>query len=621
MTENYIFSGIGHALGKFVITNDELEIAVHKGFLKGFNEHRICESASFKEFLKDHPEVSPFHWFAEYKMGFRTRNHVVPFPPTKTKLQGAENSLHLAVKAVQNALDDAGVHPEEIDAWFLSTATPHEQAPGMCSTLKCFFVNHHNQTPTMTVTSACVGFNINIERSIEFFKCNPNAKHVVIVHAEVMSALLQRKTDFVPFTTFADASAAIVCSKVMAEKREGVLSIVNHEDLNMIDFLGANKHGDLYMDAGIVKNRAIENICKASFESLKIAGWELKDIELMVPHQTGNAIVHGAAEKMGFPLNKTFQEVQLNHGNLSGASIPLGLSILKKSKRLLPGMKILTATAGLGGEFGSYTYQVQQNIMDNSNFVDLSKDLAGKTALVTGSTGMLGVALAMELSALGCKLILQYNSADEKKQKLECELIKNHAQYLFVRADFTSSDGVLTFVDEVAKLEGAIDYIIHTAAITGSLSRAGEVSEREVHEVAQINQYAPVEITKKLKSKISSVILYVGSVAEDAQFSGSSAYVQAKRGLHGFAASFAYEAVGVGIRSIYYMPGIIDGGMTDKLDDKQKYNAMMSIGQEEVLLANDVAKRIVRSLYIPKVQKVVDKYEGALLVRRDGYKI
>ncbi len=69
------------------------------------------------------------------------------------------------------------------------------------------------------------------------------------------------------------------------------------------------------------------------------------------------------------------------------------------------------------------------------------------------------------------------------------------------------------------------------------------------------------------------------------------------------------------------MPGIIDGGMTDKLDDKQKYNAMMSIGQEEVLLANDVAKRIVRSLYIPKVQKVVDKYEGALLVRRDGYKI
>lgn len=620
MIENYIFSGIGHALGKFTITNEDLEFAVKKGYLKGFNEDRLRESEAYKEFAKDHPGVSPFQYLAEYKMGFRTRNHVVPFPPTKTKLKVADNTVHLGVQAVQNALNDAGIHPEEIDAWFVSTATPHEQAPGLGATLKCYFVNHSNQTPTTTVTSACVGVNINIQRSIEYFKCHPEAKHIVVAHSEVMSAILQRKTDFVPFVTFADAAAAIIFSRVSSDKKEGVSSIVNHEDLYMIDFLGANKQGDLYMDAGVVKYRAIKNILSSSKESLDKAGWTLQDIDLMVPHQTGHAIVHGAAEKMEFPLEKVFQEVQLNHGNLSGASIPLGISLLKKSGRLKPGMKILTATAGLGGEFGSYTYLVQDSI-NSKNTANKSNDLKGKTALVTGCSGAIGVEIAKELTMLGCKLILQYNSAEEKKASLETFLQESNADYSFYQADFKDAKSVDGFISNIKKDHTKIDYLVHAAANTGNSSRSSEVSDEETKEIAQVNQYAPAEISKKLMSTISSAILYVGSVAEEAQFPGLSAYIQSKCGLHGFAANFANELASKKIRSIYYMPGITDGGMADLLDDKQKYNAMLSIGQEDIVPICEVAKRIVRSLYIPKVLKVSDKYEGALLVRRDGYMI
>jgi len=619
LMENYIFSGFGHALGKFVITNDDLEIAVRNGYLRNFSGDRIKESKSYQSFLKTNPGVSPFKYFAEHKMGFRSRNHVVPFPPTKTKLAAAENSLHLAVRAVENAFEDSGIHSEEIDAWFVSTATPHEQAPGLAATLKCYFVNEENICPTTTVTSACVGSNINIQRAIEFFKCHPEAKHIVIAHTEVMSALLQRKTDFVPFVTFADAAAAIVFSRKEGAEAEGVLSITNHEDLQMIDFLGATKQGDLYMDAGIVKNRATVNIVSAVKEVLGKAEWNIEDIDLFVPHQTGNAIVHGVAESLNFPLEKTYQEVQLNHGNLSGASIPLGLTLLKKSGKLLPGMKILTGTAGLGGEFGAYTYKVQKSLKEKANSFAATKDMQGKIAFVTGCSGALGTAVALGLAKKGCQLLLHFNSGCEKANALEAQLKELKASYTFYQADFTKEEQVEQLLNSLNLLSEKINFLIHTAAVTGSLSRAGDVSEEEVKFVAEINQHIPVKITKKLKEKISQTILYVGSVAEDAQFSGSSAYVQAKRGLHGFAASFSYEAQSNGTKSIYYMPGIIDGGMADKLDDKQKYSAMLSIGQEKILSVSDVAKRIVKSLMVLKIQDVQDVYESALLVRRDGY--
>ena len=74
-----------------------------------------------------------------------------------------------------------------------------------------------------------------------------------------------------------------------------------------------------------------------------------------------------------------------------------------------------------------------------------------------------------------------------------------------------------------------------------------------------------------------------------------------------------------GLRSIYYMPGIISGGMAEELDEKAISTVKMNIMQDEDVSLEEAAERVAKSLYIPKVLKVRDSYEGALLVRRDGY--
>lgn len=617
MFENYIFSGIGYSLGENIITNRELEDAVKNGQLRGFSEDRIKESESYQEYIKSNSEESAFSYFAGHKMGFKSRNHVVPFPPTKAKLKTADNTLTLAVKATKNALADSGVDAEDIDAWYMSTATPTEQAPGMASILKCYFTNKNNKSICSTTTSACVGFNINLQLAIEYFKCNPNAKHIAICHSEVMSAIIKRHTDFVPYVTFADAAATIILSRVHSDIKEGVVSIVNHEDLNMIDFLGANKSGDLYMNAGIIKERATENIVNSCNEVLSASGWKKEDIDLLIPHQTGNAIVHGAAEIMKVPLSKVFQEVQKNNGNLSGASIPVSLGKLKDDNKLTAGMKILTSTAGLGGEFGAYTYIVQKSLFNKQS--QNSSCIKGKTAIVTGCTGAVGSEIALELAKLGCNLLLQYNGNEQKKSDLEKILSGQNINYTFFNSDFSKPEETTSFIEFLNSSNCIFDFIIHTTGITGSVLENDYVSDKEVKYISQVNQFSPIEITKKLKNKISDTIIFIGSVAEDAQFPGSSAFVQSKSGLRAFAKVFATDAAKNKIRTIYYIPGILNSQLDKYVSDKLRYNIMLSINQRVVLNITDVAARIVQSLITTKVYGVSDSREDSLIVRRDGY--
>ena len=616
--QNFVFTGFGHASGKYKITNDDLEFAARSNYLKGFREDKILTSKNYQKFLETHPGVTPFSYFAEHKMGFRTRHHVTPFPPGEKQIVHNETSLDLAVRAVENALQDANIHPENIDAWFFSTVSPHEQAPGIAATVKCFFTKFNNQNPTMTLTSGCSGFILNLERALDFMACNPEVKNIIVAHTETMSSFLWNLTHYVSFATFGDGAAAMVISKVENSKKEGLIRICNKQDLNMIDFVGVDKEWNLYMDDTAIKERAVENISAISKVVLDDTNWTVEDLDLVVPHQTGNFILHEIASKMQIPLNKLYQDVQLEYGNMSGTCIPMSYSVLNKEEKLLPGMKLFSATAGVGGTFGAFTYIVPEKI-DRQGTFTTKNDLSGKTALVTGSTGGIGFEICIQLASRGCNLILQYGANNGKAKQLE-ELLKDkNILFRFIQADFSDINSVNGFIENILDSDIKIDFLIHTAAISGGLARATDVSDIKLKNVMQVNQFAPVEITKKLKQLITSVILYTGSVAEDAQFTGSTPYVQSKKGLHGFAASFAYEARSSGIRSLYYMPGLVSGGMADELEAKHIADAKMSINQEHDISLQDVAERMVKSLYIPKVLQVHDSYEGALLVRRDGF--
>jgi 3-oxoacyl-[acyl-carrier-protein] synthase-3 len=614
MYQNYIFSGFGFVTGKYEVTNPDIEKAIQDGFFDGLDAERIQQSDKFIEAKLKTPDLTPFEFMAGHLMGFKKRFHVVPFPPRKESYTVAETSLDLLVKAIQKAFDDSGVHPDDIGAWMVGTATPHEMAPGIAETVKCFFTKVDNRTQTMTTASACVGFNINIERALNFLNQHPEFMHVVVAHTEVMSELLLKERDFVPFTTFGDGAAAVIISKIHSEKKEGILHVVNYEDMAMIDFLGADREGNLIMDPRRVKNRAVPNIARVVTELMDQAQWDLESTDLFIPHQTGHAIVHEAAAKLGFPMEKVFQEVQLNFGNLSGASVPASTAYLKETHRWKPGTKIITSVTGLGGELGGFSYMIPEF----TKFETKNDDLKGKTALVTGCTGGLGGEISRQLAEKGCRVLLHYNSNHEKAQSVLKTLQHQELNHQLIKANFGVDSEVENLIQTVKTLVPELSFLIHTVAITGSLSKGSEVSDLEMRQVDKVNFANTAKLTEGLSGILTGTVLFTGSIAQDAQFSGSSAYVSSKRALFGFASGFARLQYPK-IRCVFYIPGVIDGGMTDVLNQEQINASIQAVGQEKLIPLKDIASRMVKSLYIPKVAQVRSHYEGVLVVRKDGY--
>ena len=610
---NYIFSGLGQATGRYNVSTKDIKEAIDKGLLSGFDESKILRSKNYQKFLITHPGTSAFEYFANYKMGFENRSYVIPFPPKKKHFLPTETSTDLAVRAIEDALNDAGQDAEKIDAWFVSTVSPHEQAPGIAATVKAHFVGFDNKTPTYTLTSGCAGFHTNLERAIEYLNENENARNVVVCHTETMSSFLTEKSLFVSFVTFGDAAGAVVLTKTQSDKKEGVIRIENYQDLQMVDFVGVDKNWNLYMDELVIKNRAVVNIVNSTKWILEKENLQINDIDLFVPHQTGNAILLEAAKELNVIPQKLYLDVQRRFGNVSGATVPLSLSMLNKELRLYKGQKILSSAAGVGGKYGAFLYIVPEKTEKKTA---KPKAFAGKTAFVVGATGSIGKGIAVKLAKENCKLILHYKD-DSKKENLQKELSKYNTEIKWVKFDLSKLNEVESEIEKLSDTK--INYLILAGGVSGGLRKVEEISIDEYEKINTINFTSQTVIVKKLLANISETVLYLGSAAEDAQFAGSSAYVASKKALHGYAASISGEAFSKGIRSVYFMPGVVNGGMTSQLNEKQIFQAMQAINQTQILELDTLTDKILKSLYLLKVTAVTESFENMLTVRRFGY--
>jgi 3-oxoacyl-[acyl-carrier-protein] synthase III/short-subunit dehydrogenase len=616
MVDSYIFTGIGIVTGAYEVLNSDIEKYIKSGYLEGFDESRIIESLEFQEFITKNPNETAFNYMTGHIMGFKKRYNVVPFPPAEHNFKEAENSLDLCVKAIDIALTNSGLGGNDIDAWFVGTATPHQYAPGIGEFAKAYFTDIDNQAPVYSLTSACVGFNINLMRAISFLEDNPKADHVVVAHAEVMSALLPTQKDFVAFSTFGDASAAVILSKVKTSDKQGVIAVVNHEDTRMLDFLGADSKGNLYMNPRMVKMRAVPNMTKATQSLLTMCNWSIEDLSWFIPHQTGNAIVDSVTKNLNISNKKVFKEIQINYGNLSGSSVPACFSLLEESGRLSPRNKIIASVAGLGGEFGGFAYVVP----DYKPIFTTKKELNNKLILITGATGGLGREISHIAAGKGADLILHYNSNDCLATKLKNDLETEFGiKVSLIKADFSKDNEIKNFVSKIKSSFKVVNYLINTHAITGSLNKASELTIKELEEVITSNYLSIKIICDELKEIISECILITGSVGEDAQFPGSASYVASKRALRAYAVNLASDLFKCGIRCNYYLPGIIDSGMMSKLEKFQILSSMNMIRQQELIRVNDIANRMLKSVYRLEISNVRISYESNLKVIKDGY--
>jgi len=94
--------------------------------------------------------------------------------------------------------------------------------------------------------------------------------------------------------------------------------------------------------------KVMENLVN---EILAVSGKTKADVDWLVPHQANERIIAATAKKLDLPMNKVILTLA-EHGNTSGASIPLALDRGIRDGKIQTGDVLLLEAVGGGFTWG-----------------------------------------------------------------------------------------------------------------------------------------------------------------------------------------------------------------------------------------------------------------------------
>ncbi|MGX1752620.1 3-oxoacyl-[acyl-carrier-protein] reductase [Sphingobacterium sp. NPDC055346] len=199
------------------------------------------------------------------------------------------------------------------------------------------------------------------------------------------------------------------------------------------------------------------------------------------------------------------------------------------------------------------------------------KLLAGKTALITGSSKGIGRKIAEVFAQNGANVAFTYLSSVEKGQALEKELEQFGTKVKGYRSDASKFDEADKLINDIVADFGTLDIVVNNAGITkdGLLMR---MTEENWDDVININLKSIFNVSKAaskvmMKNRKGSII-NMSSVVGVQGNAGQANYAASKAGIIGFSKSLAKELGSRNIRTNVVAPGFIRTEMTDVLDPK-----------------------------------------------------
>ena len=86
-------------------------------------------------------------------------------------------------------------------------------------------------------------------------------------------------------------------------------------------------------------------------------GFDVSELDLVIPHQANLRIIEKATELLGVPSDKVYTNIE-HMGNVSSACIPVALDELSRAGRIREGMKICFVGFGAGLTYGAAIMEV-----------------------------------------------------------------------------------------------------------------------------------------------------------------------------------------------------------------------------------------------------------------------
>ncbi|MDY7010089.1 MAG: beta-ketoacyl-ACP synthase III [Planctomycetota bacterium] len=268
-----------------------------------------------------------------------------------------ESTVSLAVEASRRACENAGIEPDELDMIACATITPET----LCPSSACYIQRDLGapKAAVFDLSAACSGFVYSLAIASRFIEAG-QFKNCLVIGAETLS----RVTDYEDRRScilFGDGAGAVVL-RPTDQVAKGIQYTVMHADGDGWDYIWIPAGGSkipasqltveqrlhyLIMRGRDVYKFAIEKMQWLLEDCMEACNLTPDDVDLVVPHQVNIRIIKSATEKLKFPIDKVYVNID-RYGNTSAASIPIALDEAVRSGRVGPGSTVLLIAFGAG---------------------------------------------------------------------------------------------------------------------------------------------------------------------------------------------------------------------------------------------------------------------------------
>lgn len=298
-------------------------------------------------------------WIVE-RTGIKERRHIV---------KGSEDTpATMGYNAGMQALERAGLKPEDVDLILFATLSPDYYFPG--SGVLVQKMMGIPACPAMDIRMQCSGFIYALSTADQFIKTGMY-KNVLVIGAENHSGGLD-------FTTrgrgvsviFGDGAGAAVLTREESNDR-GILSThlysegQHAEELSLIgpstqrwvpEIIENNDPDDIsyypYMNGQTVFKHAVVRFSEVINEGLQKNNWMPTDIDMLIPHQANLRISQFIQKKFQLGDDQVYNNI-IRYGNTTAASIPIALTEAWEEGKVNAGDKVVLAAFGSGFTWGS----------------------------------------------------------------------------------------------------------------------------------------------------------------------------------------------------------------------------------------------------------------------------
>ncbi|PPF15122.1 3-oxoacyl-ACP synthase [Rathayibacter rathayi] len=266
-------------------------------------------------------------------------------------------AIDLATTASLEAIEKAGIRPEQIGVVLVSTISNTVQTPSLAALLAERI--GANPAPAYDISAACAGYTYGIAQADSFIRSGL-AEYVLVVGAEKLSELVKATDRSISFLLGDGAGAAVVGPSDTA----GISKTVWGSDGSKWDTVGmdnplaAYRDGTaewptLRQDGPSVFRWAVWEMAKVAKQALAEAGVRPEDLAAFIPHQANMRIIDELAKQLKLPETVAVGRDIETTGNTSAASIPLATHRLLEEHPELHGGLALQIGFGAGLVFGA----------------------------------------------------------------------------------------------------------------------------------------------------------------------------------------------------------------------------------------------------------------------------